>query len=91
MNDRLKTIVDLDQYPIHNLNSPIIKKLIERCKEELEENSCSTISNFILPKSLEVMRSELEKQLDVDYIFISSLANQGIPELKEKLWHMLNS
>ena len=26
MNDRLKTIVDLDQYPIHNLNSPIIKK-----------------------------------------------------------------
>jgi hypothetical protein len=30
MNDRLKTIVDLDQYPIHNLNSPIIKKLIER-------------------------------------------------------------
>ena len=34
---------------------------------------------------------ELEKQLDVDYIFISSLANQGIPELKGKLWHMLNS
>jgi hypothetical protein len=30
MNDRLKTIVDLDQYPIHNLNLPIIKKLIER-------------------------------------------------------------
>ena len=50
MNDRLKTIVDLDQYPIHNLNSPIIKKLIERCKEELEENSCSTIPNFILPQ-----------------------------------------
>ena len=50
MNDRLKTIVDLDQYPIHNLNSPIIKRLIERCKEELEENSCSIISNFILEK-----------------------------------------
>ena len=33
---------------------------------------------------------ELEKQLDVDYIFISSLASQGIPELKNKLWHMLN-
>ena len=48
MNDRLKTIVDLDQYPIDNLNSPIIKKLIERCKRELEENSCSTISNLSL-------------------------------------------
>ena len=73
MNDRLKTIVDLDQYPIHNLNSPIIKKLIERCKEELEENSCSTISNFILPKSLDVMRSELEKQLDEVYMSKESI------------------
>jgi len=73
MNDRLKTIVDLDQYPIHNLNSPIIKKLIERCKEELEENSCSTISNFILPQSLEIMRSELEKQLDEVYMSKESI------------------
>ena len=73
MNDRLKTIVDLDQYPIHNLNSPIIKKLIERCKEELEENSCSTISNFILPQSLDVMRSELEKQLDEVYMSKESI------------------
>ena len=73
MNDRLKTIVDLDQYPIHNLNSPIIKKLIERCKEELEENSCSTISNFILPQSLDVMRLELEKQLDEVYMSKESI------------------
>ena len=73
MNDRLKTIVDLDQYPIDNLNSPIIKKLIERCKEELEENSCSTISNFILPQSLDVMRSELEKQLDEVYMSKESI------------------
>ena len=34
---------------------------------------------------------ELEKQLDVDYIFISSLTNQGVSELKDKLWRMLNS
>ena len=73
MNDRLKTIVDLDQYPIHNLNSPIIKKLIERCKRELEENSCSTIPNFILPQSLDVMRSELEKQLDEVYMSKESI------------------
>ena len=30
MNDRLKTIVDLDKYPIHDFNSPIIKRLIEK-------------------------------------------------------------
>ena len=52
MNDRLKTIVDLEKYPIYDLNSPIIKNLIKKCKEELDQYSCSTIPNFILPKSL---------------------------------------
>ena len=73
MNDRLKTIVDLDKYPIHDLNSSIIKKLIEKCKKELEENSCSTISNFILPQSLKVMNLELEKQLDEVYMSKESI------------------
>ena len=68
MNERLKSIVDLDKYPIHDLNSPIIKNLIKRCKQELDENSCSTIPDFILPKSLEIMNQELEKQLDDVYM-----------------------
>ena len=55
MNDRLKTIVDLEKYPIHDLNSPIIKNLVKKCKEELDQDSCSTIPNFILPKSLKIM------------------------------------
>ena len=59
MNDRLKTIVDLEKYPIHDLNSPIIKNLVKKCKEELDQDSCSTIPNFILPKSLKIMNSEL--------------------------------
>ena len=33
MNDRLKTIVDLEKYPIQDLNSPKIKKIINKCKE----------------------------------------------------------
>ena len=33
---------------------------------------------------------ELDKDLDVDYIFISSVANNGISELKDKLWNLLN-
>ena len=68
MNDRLNTIVDLKRYPIHDLNSPIIKNLVKKCKEELDLYSCSTIPNFILPKSLEVMNSELEKQLNEVYM-----------------------
>ena len=73
MNERLRSIVDLDKYPIHDLNSPIIKKLIERCKDELDQNSCSTIPNFILPKSLEIMNQELEKQLDEVYMSKESI------------------
>ena len=73
MNERLKSIVDLKKYPIYDLNSPTIKNLIKRCKEELDQFSCSTIPNFILPKSLEIMNSELEKQLDEVYMSKESI------------------
>ena len=73
MNNRLKTIVDLEKYPIQNLNSPIIKKLINKCKSELDQFSCSTIPNFILPKSLKIMNTELEKQVDEVYMSKESI------------------
>jgi len=73
MNDRLETIVDLEEYPIQNLNSPIIKKLINKCKSELDQFSCSTIPNFILPKSLKIMNTELEKQVDEVYMSKESI------------------
>jgi GTPase len=37
------------------------------------------------------LRVELDNELPVDYMFISSVAHQGISELKDKLWKMLNS
>jgi hypothetical protein len=64
MNDRLKTIVDLENYPIHDLSSSKIQKLIKKCKDDLDQFSCSTIPNFILPKSIEIMNFELEKKID---------------------------
>jgi len=41
------------------------------------------------------LKAELKKQLDkefkgIPYMFISSVANQGLTELKDKLWEMLN-
>ena len=64
MNGRLETIVDLEKYPIQDLNSTKIKEIINKCKTELDQFSCSTIPNFILPKSLKIMNTELEKQVD---------------------------
>jgi GTP-binding protein len=37
------------------------------------------------------LKIELDNELPVDYIFISSVAHQGITELKDKLWKMLNN
>lgn len=33
---------------------------------------------------------ELDKELPIPYLFISSVAQQGLTELKDKLWEMLN-
>ena len=73
MNNRLETIVNIDEYPIQNLNSQKIKELIKKCKSDLDQYSCSTISNFILPKSLKVMNTELEKQIDEVYMSKESI------------------
>jgi len=37
------------------------------------------------------LKVELDNELPIDYIFISSVAQQGITQLKDKLWQMLNS
>jgi len=44
----------------------------------------------------EELKSELKQQLDIElkgipYMFISSIAQNGLQELKDKLWKMLNS
>ena len=64
MNNRLANIIDIKKYPIQDLNSPLMKELIKKCNSDLDQVSCSTIPNFILPKSLKIMDAELEKQLD---------------------------
>jgi len=70
---RLESIVDLNKYPIHEPNNPGVKKLVEKCKNELDKFSCSTIPNFILPQSLEIMNRELEKQIDKVYMSKESI------------------
>ena len=39
------------------------------------------------------LKTEIEKELpkDLPYLFISSIAQTGLSELKDKLWEMLNN
>ena len=73
MNNRLESIVDLKKYPIQDLNSPLIKELVKKCKSDLDQFSCSTIPNFILPKSLKIMNTELKQQINEVYMSKESI------------------
>jgi len=73
MNNRLGAIIDLKKYPIQDLNSSLIKELIKKCKNDLDQYSCSTIPNFILPKSLKIMNTELEQQINEVYMSKESI------------------
>ena len=73
MSKNLKDIIDLNKYPIHDLNSPKIKSIIEKCKSDLEQDSCATLPNFILPNSLKIMNNELEQQLNEVYMSKESI------------------
>ncbi len=37
------------------------------------------------------LKAELDVSLDIPFMFISAMANQGLTELKDRLWQMLNS
>jgi len=64
---KLENIVDINKYPIHDLNSKVTKELIKKCKNDLDQFSCSTIPSFILPKSVKTMHAEVDKKLDGVY------------------------
>jgi len=64
---KLENIVDINKYPIHDLNSKVIKELIIKKKNDLDQFSCCIIPNFILSKSVKTMLEEVEKKLDGVY------------------------
>ncbi len=58
MDDRLKTIVDLKKYPIHDLRLSKYKKKLQNCKTDLNQFNCYTITNFIKLNSIRRMKEE---------------------------------
>lgn len=54
----LAHIIDLDRYPIHELEHPRTSALIAQCRAQLDETGCSVVPDFIRPKSVARMRAE---------------------------------
>ncbi|WP_179345407.1 GTPase ObgE [Winogradskyella ursingii] len=51
---------------------------------------CISKSDMLDTELKSEMSAILDKNLDANYMFISSVAQQGLTELKDKLWKMLN-
>lgn len=92
-NSTLLFLVPADAGDIKAEYDILINELQKYNPEMLDKERILVISKCdMLDEELQVeMRKELDKSLKgVPYMFISSLANQGLVELKDKLWQMLN-
>nr|WP_299240814.1 hypothetical protein [uncultured Halomonas sp.] len=56
-------VVDLDKYPIHDLDGSEGKALIDSCRKELAKDGCCTLKDFIKPEAVARM-VELANQLE---------------------------
>ncbi|WP_227370826.1 hypothetical protein [Halomonas sp. M20] len=56
-------VVDLDKYPIHNIDSSEGKALIDSCRKELAKDGCCTLEGFIKPEAVARM-VELANRLE---------------------------
>ena len=92
-NSILLFLIPSDSDDINNRYRILLNELKKYNPEMLDKDRLIAVtkSDLLDDELTKDISIELEKQLDVDYIFISSLANQGIRELKEKIWNMLNS
>ena len=62
MTISLSDIVNLNEYPIHDLNSKIYKELTAYCKNELDTIGCCVLSNFVQPNSINKMLNEIDSK-----------------------------
>lgn len=92
-NSTLLFLVPVDTADIKAEYDILVKELTEYNPELLDKERLLVISKCDMLD--DELKKELKKQLDKDfkgtpYLLISSVAQQGLTELKDKLWSMLN-
>lgn len=92
-NSTLLFLIPSDADNIKEQYDILLDELKRYNPELLDKNRLIAISKCdMLDDELKAeLKVELDNELPIDYVFISSVAQQGIIELKDKLWHMLNS
>lgn len=91
-NSTLLFLIPADSKDIANEYEILVNELRKYNPEMLDKDRFVAISKAdMLDDELQAeMKTELDKELGVPYMFISSVAQKGIQELKDKLWQMLN-
>ncbi len=93
-NATLLFLVPADSNDISKEYEILLDELKRYNPELLDKERLVAISksDMLDEELMDEMRVELDKDLkNVPYLFISSVAQQGIKELKDKLWVMLNA
>lgn len=91
-NSTLLFLVPADADDIVKQYEILLDELRRYNPEMLDKDRLIAISKSdMLDQELRTeIKSELDQKLGVPYMFISSVAQQGLTELKDRLWEMLN-
>lgn len=91
-NSTLLFLIPADAPDVPKQYNILVDELRRYNPEMLDKDRLIAISKSdMLDQELKAeMKAELDEVFDVPYLFISSVAQQGLTELKDKLWGMLN-
>ena len=91
-NSTLLFLVPADAEDVAKEYEILLDELRRYNPEMLDKDRLVAVSKTdMLDEELKAeLKAELDENLPVPYLFISSVAQQGLTELKDKLWEMLN-
>ena len=91
-NSTLLFIIPSDSDDIVNSYNILLKELKKYNPEMLDKSRLIAItkSDLLDDELRDEIRLEIGKKIKEEFIFISSISNVGLVELKDKIWEMLN-
>ena len=64
---KVTDLVNLDAYPIQDIQSPTARALVAKCRQDLDKNALCTLEDFVSPEALMVMKTEIDGLLNSAY------------------------
>ena len=91
-NSTLLFMIPSDSDDIVNSYNILLKELKKYNPEMLDKSRLIAItkSDLLDDELMDEIRLEIRDKIQEDFIFISSISNFGLVELKDKIWEMLN-